>query len=669
MNPRIVLCCLPVAAAVGCLAINNEQSPRVREYYPDYPDYPRDAGRPTFSQGTGSQGTGGFVSQPLPSPVTETDSRPVVTAKTPPPPVSGGTLLITHDGKRAVAADPDRDRVSIVGLPENKVLSTVALEAGDEPGRVVEDDAGRAHVVLRRGGAIASIDIEKGVLLGRSSVCGAPRGIAFDSAAGALHVACAGGELVTLPAGGGEPTRRLTLDSDLRDVVVTAGGLVVTRFKSANLIKLDTDGNVVTNVYSSGLLRVGDVDNQRVEPAVAWRTFASPTGGIRILHQYDLAEPIDVSTTPTQTTTVPQPYGAPLDGCGGLVQPAVSTLSDDGSLVMGMPIAAPILAVDAAISFDGAWIAMAHAGTEDLSALTAPNNPILGQVSIVASNQAAGQSDAAPCARPTFTLNVPGQTTAVAFNPATDADAQAEGTWIAAQTREPASLVLFGDPFGKRVQTIDLGGDSVLDTGHEIFHRDTGAGIACASCHAEGAEDGRVWKFTPIGDRRTQSLNVGLTGTEPFHWDGDVFDLGSLIELVFVHRMGGPHEDPSRVAALAGWLGSLTPPARMVDGTSPEALRGKDLFESKDVGCSGCHAGDKFTNNQNAAVGTTPTGHTLQVPSLIGVGFRAPYLHTGCAATLRDRFDPACGGGDAHGTTSQLSVAQIDDLISYLKSL
>jgi hypothetical protein len=45
-------------------------------------------------------------------------------------------------------------------------------------------------------------------------------------------------------------------------------------------------------------------------------------------------------------------------------------------------------------------------------------------------------------------------------------------------------------------------------------------------------------------------------------------------------------------------------------------------------------------------------------------------MHDGCAATLRERFtDPTCGGGDRHGRTSELSPAQVDDLIAYLMSL
>jgi hypothetical protein len=48
------------------------------------------------------------------------------------------------------------------------------------------------------------------------------------------------------------------------------------------------------------------------------------------------------------------------------------------------------------------------------------------------------------------------------------------------------------------------------------------------------------------------------------------------------------------------------------------------------------------------------------VPSLEAAA--APYLHAG-AATLADRFDAGIGGGDKHGHTSQLTTAQIADLM------
>src|SRR5687768_17821904 len=55
-----------------------------------------------------------------------------------PPPISGGTLLVTRDKTRAVAADPDADRVFVIDLDTRSILHTIQLNAGDVPGRVIE---------------------------------------------------------------------------------------------------------------------------------------------------------------------------------------------------------------------------------------------------------------------------------------------------------------------------------------------------------------------------------------------------------------------------------------------------------------------------------------------------------------------------------------------------
>jgi mono/diheme cytochrome c family protein len=126
-------------------------------------------------------------------------------------------------------------------------------------------------------------------------------------------------------------------------------------------------------------------------------------------------------------------------------------------------------------------------------------------------------------------------------------------------------------------------------------------------------------------------LRGGLLGTEPLHWNGDMADFEKLVKEEFA------------------------------------AERGKELFESEAVRCSQCHAGSHLTNNQTANVGT---GADLQVPSLKGVRFRTPLMHDGCAATISERFsNTKCGGGDKHGTTSQLSAAQLSDLTAYVETL
>jgi mono/diheme cytochrome c family protein len=250
----------------------------------------------------------------------------------------------------------------------------------------------------------------------------------------------------------------------------------------------------------------------------------------------------------------------------------------------------------------------------------------------------------------------------VAVNPARPSQ-------VVVQTRQPSSLLVIDNiqlRDNPRVITFDDG--ATLDTGYEIFHRDSGAGLACATCHAEGAEDGNVWKFEGFGDRRTQALNIGLDGTAPFHWDGTLGNVGALMSEVFVGRMGGIHESPERLGALEDWIFAMRPPAPLRSADEAAVVRGKDLFESPATTCTSCHSGRHLTNNASRDVGTN-LDTALQVPSLVGIGYRAPFMHDGCAKTLTARFDPACGGGEAHGHTAHLSPEQIGDLVAYLESL
>jgi mono/diheme cytochrome c family protein len=152
--------------------------------------------------------------------------------------------------------------------------------------------------------------------------------------------------------------------------------------------------------------------------------------------------------------------------------------------------------------------------------------------------------------------------------------------------------------------------------------------------------------------------------TAPFHWNGDQKDFGSLMADVFQGRMGGDVADMARVGALGAWVNQIPtiPTSEWSDAAT--VARGKDIFGS--AGCGACHAGADFTNNLSADVGT---GATFQVPQLHGLGFRAPYMHTGCATTLRARFSSECGGDQRHGNVAGLSEAQLGDLIAYLDTL
>ena len=129
-------------------------------------------------------------------------------------------------------------------------------------------------------------------------------------------------------------------------------------------------------------------------------------------------------------------------------------------------------------------------------------------------------------------------------------------------------------------------------------------------------------------------------------------------------RMNGPALDDEQKGNLQSWLFAL-PALPAPTGLDAAAVaRGQALFASSATGCASCHAGPRFTSSITVDVGT---GDRFQVPSLVGVGSRAPFLHDGCAPTLTDRFG-ACGGA-SHGNTSTLSTGDIGDLVTYLQTL
>jgi len=97
-----------------------------------------------------------------------------------------------------------------------------------------------------------------------------------------------------------------------------------------------------------------------------------------------------------------------------------------------------------------------------------------------------------------------------------------------------------------------------------------------------------------------------------------------------------------------------------------------DVFFEGTAGCTSCHVGGTGTLSSNQDIGKVDLlGQTrpMQVPSLIDVADRAPYMHDGCAATLMDRFTNTSCGGTNHGNVSGLSGGDLDNLTTYLESL
>ena len=212
--------------------------------------------------------------------------------------------------------------------------------------------------------------------------------------------------------------------------------------------------------------------------------------------------------------------------------------------------------------------------------------------------------------------------------------------------------------------------------------------MSCESCHADGEQDGRTWQF-PYGPRNTTNLR-GLAHTHPLHWSADRDEVQDFEFTIRELQAGtGLLEDPhpelglpntgrstdlDDLAAFVESLQSKPSPFRRADGTlTPEAERGQVIFHRADVGCANCHVPPLFTDLLVHDIGTGHgpgelLGPGFDTPSLRGVWHTAPYLHDGRASTLQDvvlTHNPT----DQHGQTAQLSEAELQDLVAFLRSL
>ncbi|MFY1824757.1 c-type cytochrome [Myxococcus fulvus] len=237
---------------------------------------------------------------------------------------------------------------------------------------------------------------------------------------------------------------------------------------------------------------------------------------------------------------------------------------------------------------------------------------------------------------------------------------------------------------------IPVVGEDVLTAqeaaGRKLFYsaldsRMTSAGVAasCASCHLDGRDDGHVWGF-PDGPRQTPSLaGRKVTETGPFHWSGEFPSMRDFLDATVRGRMGGTSLDGVMVAQLSAFIDVIpTPdnPYRSAVQTAAQA-RGEQVF--KKAACDTCHEGAHFTNNKQADVGTfITTGpmrdddntrkRGLNTPSLLGLARTAPYLHDGSALSLKGRLMQG-RASNKHGTTADLTEAEVDDLVEYLRTL
>jgi DNA-binding beta-propeller fold protein YncE/cytochrome c peroxidase len=216
---------------------------------------------------------------------------------------------------------------------------------------------------------------------------------------------------------------------------------------------------------------------------------------------------------------------------------------------------------------------------------------------------------------------------------------------------------------------------------------------SCSSCHPDARSDALYWDLLNDGvgnTKNTKSLLLSAA-TPPVMWRGVRGDSGMAVRAGIRHiQFAEP--TAGQVEAIEAYLRSLRPvpspalnaarakplvtsdascalchvPGEPVGVLSPSARRGKALFVGK-AGCAECHPSPLYTNLKTVDPGLG-SGVAYDVPSLIEVWRTAPYLHGGDALTLRETitdFNPL----QKRGRTKDLTPAELDDLLAFLRSL
>jgi YVTN family beta-propeller protein len=196
---------------------------------------------------------------------------------------------------------------------------------------------------------------------------------------------------------------------------------------------------------------------------------------------------------------------------------------------------------------------------------------------------------------------------------------------------------------------------------------------SCASCHPDARTDALNWDLLNdgIGNPKNSRSMLLAHKTPPAMSLGvrDNAEYAVRSGIKFIQFAVRPEED---AVAIDEYLKALKPvpsPHLTREGRlSPAAVRGKSVFMN--AGCARCHYGPELTSKKVYDVGTSAgidSGKQLDTPTLVEVWRTAPYLHDGRSRTMMDVLTRD-NQEDKHGSTRRLSEQMLRDLAEYVLS-
>ncbi|HZO14749.1 MAG TPA: cytochrome c peroxidase [Polyangiaceae bacterium] len=590
--------------------------------------------------------------------------------------VVGSSVAV--DGSTAYVADADNEALHRVDLRTGEVATT-ALEAAPE--QLVVLDSNRVAVTLRSANAVALVD--RGTVRARAQVPTDPWGIAV-SPKGELLVTSAWGHALTALDGETLEVRwSIDLGREPRGVVVTPDGsrAFVTHLVGDAITIVDLPTRTARRArmlggasYRERFERSLGAGTVHPTPALAYAAALSPSGerlfvphlleqngseGTRVIPGAYGGVPVEEETSVASVAVIDILEERALGAENIDARPVEMRLADkarpieDVQLLSGAAsLASPSVGFAVAVSSAPSRQARAVVSVDDVLLVVSHGTDELIELD-------AGSLDPGLSVRRSFRVGRGPTGVAVAGNTAV--------VW--AQHSHELNIV---DLRAGVVNWMAVGSEALapeLARGRRLFvsegdRRISRDGRGCASCHPDGRDDGLTWKLG-VGPRQTPTL-LGRLESGPFGWIGKHAALADNIAET-ITRLGGTGLSRAELEDLTAYLQRGLPVPRRA---SALAERGRELFQSAEVGCASCHRLDSQASDRRVHdVGSRARGElhaAFRTPPLLHVGFTPPYFHDGRYGTLEELLSDNL---DRMGRTSQLSKDDLAALASFLRTL
>jgi cytochrome c553 len=565
--------------------------------------------------------------------------------------LAGSTIAALEKGALALDADSGQ----LVRL-DDKGNATARLDIGPDAAQLVYDAAARrAYVTDRLGDRVVVVEVGKKLVeKARWKTPVEPWGLALSPDGATLLVTTvADRTLLALDTATGEPRWQTGLSREPRGVAFSPDGTsaLVGYLTTGTVERFDLETRKGLHVaLGTGRSTQASFDQRPVTGFVAAeapaRSFARSAFAVRYLG-HDLAIVGFQQSTPVQIAGGGENVGSYGGGFEPPIEHRVAFLA--GARGVETPTVDARIASHQpdALGWDAATdrLVIAGLGSDDLIIVTDASQPTVKLERQIA-------------------LNAEG-----ACGP-TGVAVTSDSAWVWCSASRRAARVSLSDgavAFGKaatksRRTELEQEGYALFRIGNDIRISTRGA-MACSSCHPDNRTDGLSWRIEGH-ELQTPLLAGRIEDTHPYKWDGGDKDLKTSLGST-MRRLGGSGLGDRQVKALAAYLESLAAP-RAPARDRAQVSRGKRLFESDELGCTGCHGGSKKTDRTTHELDATLA--KVDTPSLVGVASSAPYYHDGSAATLEALLRDAAlvhGMADVEG----LDAKEIADLVAYLETL